>query len=89
MNGKLYIKKSFPIESNSGITFFSGDSATGNFSRKIFSPSGPSGSNDTGLKTVVLPGAESIAVRTDRPTFFGYYNIDIVSIVNYLQLFQK
>ncbi len=50
--------------------------ATGHFSGKIFShytPSGPTGSNDTGLKSVWLPGAESIAGQTHGQTEFGYY----------------
>jgi hypothetical protein len=35
------------------------------FGKTFCSPSGPTDSNDTGLKTVALPGAESIAVQTD------------------------
>ncbi len=36
------------------------------------------GSNDTSLESVALPGAESLDVQTNRQTdIFGYYCIDI------------
>jgi hypothetical protein len=62
-------KKKIPQKSISDITFLFGNLATGHFSGKIFShctPSGPTGSNDTGLKTIALPGAESIAGQIDK-----------------------
>ncbi len=54
-----------------------GNLATGHFQEKKFSrytPTGLTGSNDTGLKTLALPGAESIEGQTD---ILGYYNIDV------------
>ncbi len=58
-----------------------GNLATGHFSGKIFShctPSGPTGSNDTSLKTLALPGVESIAGQIDKQTdILGYYNIAV------------
>ncbi len=66
------MKTFFPLKSISGVTFLFGNLATGHFSGKIFSrctPSGHTGSNDIGLKTVSLPVAESITVRTDKQTF--------------------
>ncbi len=61
---------------------FFGNLASGHFSGKNFSrrtPLCPTGSNDTGLKTVAFPGAEFIAGQTDRQTgkqrdIFVYYN---------------
>ncbi len=60
------------MKSISGVIFFFGNLATGHFSGKFFSrftPSGPTDSNDTGLKTVALPEVELIAVKTNRQTF--------------------
>jgi hypothetical protein len=54
--------------------FFFGNLATGHFSGKIFPKilgSGHAGSNDTGLKSVSRPGAESIECQTDRQTEYG------------------
>jgi hypothetical protein len=61
----------FPEKSISGIMFFFGNLATGHFSGKFFpkiAGSGYAGSNDTGLKSVSRPGAESIECQTDRKT---------------------
>ncbi len=61
-----------------------GNLATGHFSGKNFSrctPSGPTGTNDTCLKSVWPPGAESIAGQTQWQTEFEYYiYIDNVNI---------
>ncbi len=46
-------------------------------------PSGPTDSYDTGLKTQALSGAESIAGQTD---ILEYYNIDIYYILLYILL---
>jgi hypothetical protein len=55
--------------------------ATGHFSGKFFpkiAGSGHAGSNDTGLKSVSRPGAESIECQTHTHTHteYEYYNID-------------
>ncbi len=55
IDGKYIYKKIFPQKSNSGIRYLFGNLTTGHFSGKIFSrctPSGPTGSNDTGLMSV-------------------------------------
>jgi hypothetical protein len=59
MKGKIYKNKISPQKSISRKTFFFGNSATGHLTGKFFSRYTPSG-----LKTVALPGAESIAVQT-------------------------
>ncbi len=58
-----------------------GKLATGHFSGKFFSrctPLGNTGSDDTGLKSVGPPGAESIGGHTNIRTEYRYYNIHII-----------
>jgi hypothetical protein len=77
MNGKIYIYIK-ALKSISGVTFLFGNLANCHFFGKFCSRcthTSPTGSNDTGLKNLVLPGAESIAIQTD---IFGYYNIRIL-----------
>ncbi len=67
---------------------FFGNLVTVHFSEKFYSRctlSCPACFNDTGLKSVALPGADSIAVQTDRHSdIFEYYNKDFCSNILFL-----
>jgi hypothetical protein len=81
---KKFNFKNFKIsKSIDGVTFFFDNSSTGHFSVKIFSDSAPLGhlrSNDTGVKFLSCPGAESIKGQTNTHTEWEFYDILIKPI---------
>ncbi len=100
MNGKNILRnKIFPEKSISGVTFFR---QFGHWSlyEKCFPRCtflGPNGSNDTSFMSLSRPGAESIAVQRDKPTFeritilgnfifYGVFQKSLHIIVNFASL---